>query len=102
MKLESVEESHQKKYKYMATFCLCKNGEGKCEKPEKKQVYFGAAGYQDYTTTATEGDRANYLATRHASNEDPLTPGALSRWILWGATKSLQDNIKLFKERFDL
>jgi hypothetical protein len=104
MKLESVEESHQKKYKYVATFCLCPRKSSNCEKPEKKQVYFGSAGYQDYTTTASDGDRENYLS-RHRPNEnwdDPLSPGALSRYILWGATKSLQENIRLFKEHFDL
>ena len=39
----------------------------------------------------TGRDRAAYIA-RHRVNEnhnDPLTPGALSRWLLWGESRSL-------------
>jgi hypothetical protein len=104
MKLESVKKSHQTKYKYVATFCLCPNGEGGCEKPQKKEVYFGADGYNDFTLSATEADRLNYIA-RHRVNEnfeDPLTAGSLSRYILWGASRDIDKNIEAFKKRFNL
>ena len=49
-------------------------------------------------------DRAAYIA-RHRVNEnhdDPLTPGALSRWLLWGESRSLARNTAAFRRRFRL
>lgn len=103
--LESVEPATDGTHKYVATFCLCPgNGKGSCVKPQKKQVSFGAKGFNDYTLGASDSDKLNYIA-RHDVNEnfeDPLTAGALSRWLLWGPTTNLQENIKLFKQRFNL
>ena len=42
---------------------------------------------------------------RHRVNEnhgDPLTPGALSRWLLWGESRSLARNTAAFRRRFRL
>ena len=50
----------------------------------------------------TVRDRAAYIA-RHRVNEnhnDPLTPGALSRWLLWGESRSLARNTAAFRRRF--
>ena len=102
MKLETIEKSTDGKHKYVATFCLCPNGEGGCSKPAKKEIPFGAKGYNDYTLSATDADRLNYIA-RHKTNEnwkDPLTAGTLSRWILWGESRDIDENIKLFKAHF--
>ena len=44
-------------------------------------------------------------ASRHRVNEnhnDPLTPGALSRWLLWGESRSPARNTAAFKRRFRL
>jgi hypothetical protein len=104
MKLESIKKSHQTKYKYVATFCLCPNGGSGCSDPQKKQVYFGLDGYQDYTLGASDGDRMNYIA-RHRVNEnwdDPLTAGALSRYILWGESRDIDVNIAAFKKKFNV
>ena len=52
----------------------------------------------------TACDRAAYIA-RHRVNEnhnDPLTPGALSRWLLWGESRSLARNTAAFRRRFRL
>ena len=41
----------------------------------------------------------------HRVNEnhgDPLTPGALSRWLLWGESRSLARNTTAFRRRFRL
>ena len=49
-------------------------------------------------------DRTAYIA-RHRVNEnhgDPLTPGALSRWLLWGESRSLARNTAAFRRRFRL
>ena len=99
--LESIEKAHDGKHKYIATFCLCPNGNGGCSKPQKKEIRFGAKGYNDFTLSATDADRLNYIA-RHKTAEnfnDPLTAGSLSRWILW-ETKNITENIKLFKAHF--
>jgi hypothetical protein len=42
---------------------------------------------------------------RHMKNEnwnDPYTAGALSRWILWGDTTNINNNIKYFNNRFNV
>ena len=68
-----------------------------------KKVPFGAKNYEDYTTHKNPFRRLLYLA-RHRTREnwnDPMTPGSLSRYILW-ETPDLQKNIALFKERFKL
>jgi hypothetical protein len=67
-----------------------------------KKVDFGAAGMDDYTKTHDREQRQRYL-TRHRGNEswnNPKTAGALSRWLLWGDSTSLQTNLADFKRRF--
>jgi hypothetical protein len=31
-----------------------------------------------------------------------MTAGSLSKWILWGASTSIRENIRDFKKRFNL
>ena len=53
--------------------------------PDGKKVSFGAAGYEDYTTSQDKEKQMRYLA-RHKKNEnwsDPHTAGFWSRWLLW-------------------
>ena len=65
--------------KYAAVFVL-PNG-------RQRTVRFGtASNYVSNPRKTARGDRTAYIA-RHRVNEnhnDPLTPGALSRWLLWG------------------
>lgn len=71
---------------------------------DKKHVPFGAVGYQDYTQHHDALRRAHYL-TRHKSREnwsDPMSAGALSKWILWGESTSLSRNVASFRRRFSL
>ena len=71
---------------------------------DERRVSFGAKGYQDYTQHHDPLRRANYLS-RHRAREnwrDPMTPGALSRWLLWGDSTSLQTNVQAFRRRFHL
>jgi len=68
-----------------------------------KRVPFGSISYEDYTQSHDDNRKRLYLI-RHSSREnwdDPETPGALSRWLLWN-TKSLKTNLDLFKRRFKL
>lgn len=68
----------------------------------KKTIHFGAKGMDDYTLTHDKEQQEKYLK-RHAREDwnNPRTAGALSRWILWNTT-SLNNNIKLFKQKFKL
>lgn len=69
-----------------------------------KVIKFGAFGYDDFTITGDKKQKRNYLA-RHRKREDwtdPQTPGALSRYILWGPTTSIEENIKRFKRKFNM
>ena len=88
--------------KYAAVFQL-PNG-------RQRTVRFGTADsrkqLREQSTQArkTARDRATYIA-RHRVNEnhgDPLTPGALSRWLLWGESRSLARNTAAFRRRFRL
>jgi hypothetical protein len=95
MKLISITESPKTDKKLMAVFD--NNG-------RKKTVHFGAKNMDDYTLSHNKDQRERYL-TRHAKREnwnDPMTPGALSRWILWGNSISRAKNISDYKKKFNL
>ena len=52
-----------------------------------RTVHFGASGYEDYTMHK-DPDRRRLYIQRHQRREDwtqsgVLTPGWLSRWLLW-------------------
>lgn len=69
-----------------------------------KTISFGAKGMSDYTINKDPIRRERYLA-RHRAREDwnkPDTAGALSRWLLWGDSTSMSQNIADFKKRFNL
>ena len=101
MKLLTVKHTPDAfKKKYMATFLV----DGK-----EKTVLFGQKGYNDFITYSktdkdlAEQKRKAYIA-RHRPNEDwsnPLSPGTLSRFILW-EHPSLLTAIRQYKHRFSL
>ena len=69
----------------------------------KKKVYFGARGYEDYTTHKNPTRKKRYIA-RHRGKEDwwdTNTPGFWSRWILWNLP-SLQASIEDTEHRFHI
>jgi len=95
MRLIKIVKSSNKLKKYDAYFML-DNG-------RQKKVSFGAAGYSDYTINKDD-DRKELYIRRHRSRENwnnPLTAGALSRWVLW-EKKTLKAAITAFKKRFKL
>lgn len=92
MKLVKVVRSKTKGKKYDAYFDI----DGR-----EKRVPFGAEGMSDYTIHKDPARRLRYIQ-RHKANEnweDPTTPGALSRYILWEHT-DLDTAIKKYKERY--
>lgn len=67
-----------------------------------KYVHFGAVGMDDYTITHDKAQRARYRS-RHAKDLetfDPLSPGYLSYYILWGNSTDLQKNARAYKRFF--
>jgi len=67
------------------------------------KVHFGADGASTYIDHADKAKRSAYLARHGAGKEDwndPYTPGALSRWILWGDYSSIDGNIAAYKRKF--
>jgi hypothetical protein len=94
MKLIDIIPSKNKNKKYTAIF----------EIDDKiKKVNFGASGYQDYTLTKNKDKRRLYRARhKHDNINNPLTPGALSFYILWGDSTNINKNIQNYKKKFDL
>ena len=84
----------------------------KSDKKEKKYMmempdddmihYFGATGYEDYTTHKDE-DRAKLYRKRHRKDRinNKHTAGALSWFILWSAP-SIRQGIKNYEKRFNV
>jgi hypothetical protein len=94
LKLIKIKTSHKKDKKLDAVFE--KDG-------REKVVPFGASGYTDFIQSKDEGRKERYL-NRHKSKEDwnnPLSAGALSRWILWNKP-TLKESIKDYKNKFNL
>lgn len=105
MWLLSVKPSTAKGKRYTATFCLCKE-KNACKGENHKQTSFGDPTATTYVDSASEEKKKSYLA-RHSKSpgEDwskPTTAGSLARYLLWGPTKSLRENIKAFKKKFNL
>ena len=90
-----IKESTRKEKKLMAIFS---NKEGKTI-----TIHFGSKGMSDYTIHK-DIERMRRYEARHQKREnwnDPMTAGALSKWILWNKP-SLRESIKDFKRRFNL
>ena len=93
MELLYIRKSKNKEKKWVAVFRL-DNG-------KERRIRFGASGYDDYTIGATKDERKFYRQRHQGDNlKDPLTPGSLSYYILWGESRSMEKNIKSFKKRF--
>jgi hypothetical protein len=96
LKLKAVRPSRNPQKKWDAVF----DREGR-----EKVVSFGAKGMSDYTKHKNKTRRALYIQRHSGMGEhwkQPDTPGALSRWILWGPSTSFRQNLKSYKKRFHL
>jgi hypothetical protein len=94
VKLEKVVKSHDPEKKLDAVFTT--------DSGRKKVVPFGQAGARDYLKTGDTLRRQHYI-TRHRAREnwdDPMSPGALSRFLLWGESTSLVTNLAAYRRRF--
>ncbi len=91
----TIKKSNKSGKKYMAVFTK-DNG-------RTKTTYFGQAGAPDYTLT---GDKSRRKAYRDRHRKDLTTgdstrAGYLSYYILWGDSKSIRENIRNYKKRFN-
>jgi hypothetical protein len=96
MKLVSVKPATNGKNKYTATF-MKDNG-------RTKTTNFGAKGMDDFTLKGDKEQRSHYRE-RHAKDletKDPTRAGYLSYYILWGDSTSLRENVRSYKDRFNL
>jgi hypothetical protein len=66
-------------------------------------LHFGSSVGRTYIDHKDKQKRQNYLA-RHRVREDwtKINAGSLSRFLLWGNSTSLQQNIKEYKKRFNI
>jgi hypothetical protein len=90
-----IKKSDKEGKKLMAIF--------KLENGRTRTTHFGAEGMSDYTKNRDKDRKQRYLQ-RHRRNENwsnPLSAGALSRWILWNKT-SKAASISDYKRRFNL
>ena len=98
-KFLQLKKATDDKHKYEAVFLNTKTD-------NKKTVKFGGYGYNDYTTfdkSVREEHKERYIK-RHEKREDwnnPLSSGALSRWILWNK-ETIKDSLIDYLKRFNL
>ena len=86
---------------------LAKDGKHKfyiITKSEKK-IYFGAAGYSDFTKHKDEARKQRYI-NRHTKTEDWSksgidTAGFWSRWLLWNKP-TIKDSYMDIKTKFNI
>jgi len=75
------------------------------EQGRGRTVHFGDSRYEDYTQHRDRERRARYRA-RHARDVGrgawPLTPGALSLYVLWGDSTSVATNLRAYLRRFKI
>jgi len=94
MRLLSIKRTPSAHKAFLATFML-DNG-------RTKAVRFGTASNYALNRTKSKADRSAYIA-RHRVNEDwsdPTRPGTLSRYILWGESRSWKKNAGMFRRKF--
>jgi hypothetical protein len=85
-----IQKSTRKGKRFMATFA---NG---------KVVHFGASNASTYIDHGDKAKRSAYIA-RHKVNENwsnPYSPSALSRFLSWGDSTSLEANHQAFMRKF--
>tara|TARA_R110000824_G_scaffold128798_2_gene289892 strand:+ start:149 stop:439 length:291 start_codon:yes stop_codon:yes gene_type:complete len=69
-----------------------------------KTTHFGSANMDDYTLKKNKEQRTRYRQ-RHKKDlntKDYRRAGYLSYYLLWGESTSLRENIRSYKNRFNL
>lgn len=95
LKLIYIKKSNKPEKKYMAVF----DRDGR-----EKTIHFGAAGMSDFTKHKDPERKQRYLKRHKGMGEDwedPVTAGALSKWVLWNKP-TLKESIESYKKHFNL
>ena len=72
--------------------------------PDGTKVSFGSKGAKTFVDSASDQTKRAWLS-RHKVRENwnnPKTAGSLSKHILWGNSKSVRENLKSYKKKFNL
>jgi len=102
MKLIDVKKSNRKNKKWVAEFCMCE-GSSKCKPNERKFVHFGDSQHSDYTIHKDKERREAYRKRSFVGKNAPAdTAAALAYHLLWGDSTSLKENIKSFKNLYNI
>ena len=107
MKLE-IKNSEAKGKRFVAIFTDAKGKRSNGQSPKSKKVNFGLKNPKrgTYIDLGDKEVRKNYIARHEATEKkfykDPMRPATLSRFILWGESKSLKQNIDNYKKKFNL
>ncbi len=66
-------------------------------------IDFGMKQSNTYVDGASDQTRKNYLS-RHSKNEDwsKINPGSASRFILWGESRDIGDNLIQYLDKFNI
>lgn len=99
-KFRSLEPSDLLTKKWRANFSDPETG-------KTRTVNFGGKGYRDYTTIESDAEaeeaRRAYRSRHRGDNlNDPLSPGALSWWILWGDYRNIPKNLNDYRKHFGI
>jgi hypothetical protein len=96
MRLKTIKRSHRADKKWDAVFV---KDDGRV-----KVTPFGQKGYSDYTKHKNKTRKQRYIKRHSGMGEhwnDPTTPGALSRWVLWNKP-TFKASVSDYKKRFNL
>ena len=105
LKLKSILKSHIPTKKWDAVFNYPDGRTKTIPFGARKQINGKWSNMSDYTKHKNKTRRALYLQRHSGMGEhwtQADTPGALSRWILWGPSTSFRQNVKSYKKRFRL
>lgn len=101
MFLKEIRKSSRPEKRFQALFCMCDKLDACCGK-NYKLVHFGQKGGQTYIDHGDKDKKEAYIA-RHKPNEDwsdPTAAGTLAKYILWGSSTNMRNNIKMYKKKF--
>ena len=90
------------KHKWVAVFDDAPSADGRTT--SRKEVKFGARGFQDYTQHHST-ERRDAYRTRHLKDlhtRDPSRAGFLSYYLLWGDSTDIKENLRRYKNHFNL
>ena len=98
MKLKSVTRTPAGRKEFQAVF----------EKEGKEYIRrFGTGSNYVLNKSKTDADRDAYRARHRAGSSgkklsDPMSPAALSMYILWGESRTLSRNVAAYRRKFNL